>query len=60
MVFGRANLAARNGQGGGKTFVEADQLSPANGQMIGVVEGSEAANPYGAHAGRCLLRADRQ
>jgi len=41
-----ANLAARNGRGGGRTFVVADQLSPAAGQMIGVVEGSEAANPY--------------
>ena len=41
-----ANLAARNGRGGGKTLVVADQLSPATGQMIGVVEGSEAANPY--------------
>jgi hypothetical protein len=26
--------------------VVADRLSPAAGQMIGVVEGSEAANPY--------------
>jgi microcompartment protein CcmK/EutM len=41
-----ANLAARNGQGGGKTLVVADQLSPATGEMIGIVEGSEAANPY--------------
>jgi microcompartment protein CcmK/EutM len=41
-----ANLAARNGRGGGRTFVVADQLSPAAGQMIAVVEGSEAANPY--------------
>jgi microcompartment protein CcmK/EutM len=41
-----ANLAARNGQGGGKTLVVADRLSPATGQMIGVVEGREAANPY--------------
>ena len=41
-----ANLAARNGQGGGKTLVVADQLSPATGQMIGIVEGSEAANPF--------------
>lgn len=41
-----ANLAARNGQGGGKTLVVADALSPATGQMIGVVEGSEAANPF--------------
>ena len=41
------NLAARNGRGGGKTFVVADrQLSPAVGQMIGIVEGREAANPY--------------
>jgi microcompartment protein CcmK/EutM len=43
-----ANLAARNGRGGGRTFVVADQLSPAAGQMIAVVEGSEAANPYPA------------
>lgn len=43
-----ANLAARNGQGGGKTLVVADQLSPATGEMIGIVEGSEAANPYPA------------
>lgn len=41
-----ANLAAQNGQGGGKTLVVADQLSPATGEMIGIVEGSEAANPY--------------
>jgi microcompartment protein CcmK/EutM len=41
-----SNLAARNGQGGGKTLVVADQLSPAAGEMIGIVEGSEAANPY--------------
>ena len=41
-----ANLAARNGRGGGRTLVVADQLSPAAGQIIGVVEGSEAANPY--------------
>ena len=40
-----ANLAARNGQGGGKTLVVADRLSPATGEMIGVVEGSEAAQP---------------
>jgi microcompartment protein CcmK/EutM len=40
------NLAARNGQGGGRTFVVADRLSPAVGQMIGVVEGSEAARPF--------------
>ena len=40
------NLAARNGRGGGRTFVVADRLSPAVGQMIGVVEGSEAARPF--------------
>jgi microcompartment protein CcmK/EutM len=43
-----SNLAARNGQGGGKTLVVADRLSPAAGQMIALVEGSEAANPYPA------------
>ena len=41
-----ANLAARNGQGGGKTLVVADRLAPATGQMIGIVEGSEAAQPF--------------
>jgi microcompartment protein CcmK/EutM len=41
-----ANLAARNGRGGGKTLVVADRLSPATGQLIGVVEGREAANAY--------------
>ena len=41
-----ANLAARNGCGGGKTLVVADRLSPATGQMVGIVEGREAANPF--------------
>jgi microcompartment protein CcmK/EutM len=41
-----ANLAARDGQGGGKTLVVADRLSTATGQMIGIVEGSEAARPF--------------
>lgn len=40
------NLAARNGQGGGRTLVVADKLAPAVGQMIGIVEGSEAAQPF--------------
>lgn len=40
------NLAARNGQGGGKTLVVADRLAPATGQMVGIVEGREAANPF--------------
>lgn len=41
------NLAAGNGRGGGKTLVVADHLAPALGQLIGFVEGREAANPYG-------------
>jgi carbon dioxide concentrating mechanism protein CcmL len=32
--------------GGGKQLVVADHLGPAEGQMIGFVEGREAANPY--------------
>ena len=40
------NLAARNGEGGGKQLVVADQLNPGEGQLIGFVEGREAANPY--------------
>ena len=34
------------GQGGGKPLIVADQLGPAEGQMIGFVEGREAANPW--------------
>ena len=41
-----ANLALGNGQGGGKALVVADQLSPGEGQLVGFVEGREAANPY--------------
>ena len=40
------NLAARNGQGGGKALVVADTLAPAEGQLVGFTEGREAANPY--------------
>lgn len=40
------NLAARNESGGGKALVAADHLSAAEGQMVGFVEGREAANPY--------------
>ena len=40
------NLAARNGQGGGKALVAADHLWAGHGQMVGFVEGREAANPY--------------
>jgi len=40
------NLRARNRRGGGKTLVVADRLSPAAGQLVGIVEGSEAAQPF--------------
>jgi microcompartment protein CcmK/EutM len=41
-----ANLAAGNGRGGGTALVVADHLDPGPGQMVGFVEGREAANPY--------------
>ncbi len=41
-----ANLAAGNGQGGGKCLIVADHLAPGLGETIGFVEGREAANPY--------------
>ncbi len=41
------HLAAGDAEGGGKMLVVADHLAPARGQMIGFVEGREAANPYG-------------
>ena len=31
---------------GGKALIVADHLAPARGQLIGFVEGREAANPY--------------
>lgn len=40
------NLRAGNGAGGGKALVAVDQLAAAEGQMVGVTEGREAANPY--------------
>lgn len=40
------NLAANTTQGGGKALIVADHLAPARGQLVGFVEGSEAANPY--------------
>ena len=40
------NLAAKNGQGGGKSLVAADHLQAARGQLVGFVEGREAANAY--------------
>lgn len=41
-----ANLEARNDEGGGRPLIVADHLSPAVGEMIGIVEGSEAVNAY--------------
>jgi microcompartment protein CcmK/EutM len=40
------NLARRNGLGGGKALVVADQLGPGHGQLVGFEEGRTAANPY--------------
>lgn len=40
------NLAAGGHEGGGKALVVADHLAPARGQLVGFVEGREAANPY--------------
>jgi carbon dioxide concentrating mechanism protein CcmL len=40
------NLAAGGGRGGGKALIVADRLGPANGQLVGFVEGREAANPF--------------
>jgi len=50
-----ANLAAGNGQGGGKALVVADHLDPGPGQMVAFVEGREAANPY--HPGKAPVDA---
>jgi microcompartment protein CcmK/EutM len=41
-----ASLAAGHGEGGGKALVVADHLDPGPGQLVGFVEGREAANPY--------------
>jgi len=40
------NLAAGNGNGGGKALVVADHLAPDRGQMVAFVEGREGANAY--------------
>jgi microcompartment protein CcmK/EutM len=40
------NLAAGNGEGGGKTLVVADHLAPDLGEMVAFVEGREGANAY--------------
>lgn len=41
-----ANLAAKNGTGGGKALIAVDHLGAAPGQLVGFVEGREAANPF--------------
>jgi len=41
-----ASLAGDPSAGGGKTLVAADHLAPAEGQIVGFVEGREAANPF--------------
>lgn len=40
------NLRAKNGKGGGKTLIAVDELGAAEGQMVAVTEGREAANPF--------------
>ena len=41
-----ANLAAKNGLGGGKALIAVDALGAARGQTVGFTEGREAANPF--------------
>lgn len=40
------NLQSGYERGGGKALVAADHLAPDLGQLVGFVEGREAANPY--------------
>jgi ethanolamine utilization protein EutN len=40
------NLRAKNGLGGGKALIAIDELGAAEGQMVGITEGREAANPF--------------
>lgn len=40
------NLEARDGRSDGRFLVVADHLAPGQGALIGIVEGSEAANAY--------------
>jgi ethanolamine utilization protein EutN len=40
------NLRAGNGAGGGKSLVAVDELGAADGQMVAITEGREAANPF--------------
>ncbi len=41
-----ANVAASNGLGGGKSLVAIDELGAAEGQIVAITEGREAANPF--------------
>jgi microcompartment protein CcmK/EutM len=50
-----ANLAEGHERGGGKALVVADHLDPGTGQLVGFVEGREAANPY--HPGKAPVDA---
>ena len=40
------NLRSQNGRGGGKALIAIDELGAAVGQMVGITEGREAANPF--------------
>jgi microcompartment protein CcmK/EutM len=40
------NLRPGTKTGGGISFIAADHLAPACGQLVGIVEGREAANAY--------------
>ncbi len=46
---GRQPRVAPERSGTPRTLIVADRLNPARGQIIGFVEGREAANPYGRH-----------
>jgi microcompartment protein CcmK/EutM len=41
-----SNLRARNGRGGGKSLIAVDELGAAEGQIVAITEGREAANPF--------------
>jgi len=42
----REDLQAADGRASGKALVAVDRLGAAVGQMVGVTEGREAANPF--------------
>jgi microcompartment protein CcmK/EutM len=41
-----SNLRAKNGRGGGKSLIAVDELGAAEGQIVAITEGREAANPF--------------